>query len=49
MIVWKYENSIITEAKPELIWKFEITDHNITNSLGIDFSTFIKILEKGDL
>jgi len=28
---------------------FEVTDHNITDNFGVDFSTFIKILEKSDL
>src|SRR5699024_7462416 len=28
---------------------FEVTDHDITDNWGVDFSTLIKILEKGDL
>ena len=27
----------------------EVTDHDITDNFGVDFSTFIKILEKSGL
>jgi len=28
---------------------YEVTDHDITDNWGVDFSIFIKKLEKGDL
>lgn len=28
---------------------YEVNDHDITDNLGVDFSTLIKNLEKGDL
>lgn len=30
-------------------YQFEVTDHDITGNFGVDFSTLIKKLEKGDL
>lgn len=42
----RFNKSSFVLSKPS---EFEITDHDITDNYGIDFSTFIKILEKGDI